>query len=127
LIDSVNSTNRLPVYTNDPYRNIQPLELKKADKDVISYRCFYCGVDRNTVDYVGEDKNFIFIDVSLILAVPKLSLPNYIPLQSLGVQSFDWMIGYSDWYLVFFPFKFSVDGTTFQTVQSKEGWNFWIN
>jgi hypothetical protein len=86
LADRANS--RL-VYTNDPYRDIQPLELKKADKDAATYRCYYCEVDRNATDYVGEDKNFIFIDLSLILAVPKPSLPNYIPLQSLGTQALE--------------------------------------
>ncbi|MDR0860222.1 MAG: hypothetical protein LBO09_04535 [Candidatus Peribacteria bacterium] len=85
----VDRANTLPIYTNDLYRDIQPLELKKADKDIASYRCFYCDVDRNAVDYVGMDKNSIFIDLFLALATPKSSLPNYIPLQSLGTQAFD--------------------------------------
>jgi hypothetical protein len=35
------------------------------------------------------------------------------------------MVGYSDWYLVFFPFKFPVNETTFKMVQRKEQLQYW--
>ncbi|MDR2540750.1 MAG: hypothetical protein LBD11_02990 [Candidatus Peribacteria bacterium] len=73
--------NGRPVYTNDPYREVQPLELKKTDKDASSYYCFYCEPDREAVEYDGEDKNNLFINYQL--AVPKSSLSAYVPLQQI--------------------------------------------
>jgi hypothetical protein len=77
----ITRANAQPVYTNDPRREIQTLELVKTDRDATSYHCFYCEPDRNAIDYNGEDNNAIFIDY--VLAVPKAALATFTPLQTL--------------------------------------------
>ncbi|MDR2190387.1 MAG: hypothetical protein LBP53_04275 [Candidatus Peribacteria bacterium] len=43
--------NSQPIYTNDPTREIQPLYLIKAYKNVAKYQCFYCEPEREIADY----------------------------------------------------------------------------
>ena len=108
------------LFTNDPTRDIQMLPFEKAEKDIATYRCFYCEADRNALNYEGEDKEYLFIDGQWWFGVKKSLLPSYAPLQQFGIQAIEGLFGYSSGYLVLFPFKFPVDHQTFRAVQKKE-------
>ena len=88
-------------------------------KNVDTYQCFYCPENERQVDYEWADGKYFFFSFFEKLWVQKYLLPNYIPLQDVWIQALDGFVGYSDGYLVLYPFLFPVDVETFQTVQKK--------
>ncbi len=75
--------NQFSMFTNDSSRDIQTLRFEETNKDILSYRCYFCEKDWNHLDYNGEDATNIFVDLSSNFAIKKSSLPSYTPLQSI--------------------------------------------
>lgn len=125
--------------TNDPTRKIETIPVfQENTRDFKSYLPFTANTKELIEEHIqsknftpaekekyrreervkgwGQDKNNIFLSRPP-LAISKTELPDFIPLQDVGVQAFDDIIGYSSGYLIAFPFKFPVDAKTFKGYQ----------
>lgn len=124
-LSSYEDFTRSKIYTNDLSWKIAPLLIFQASKDESTYNCYYCnGWWKEYLDYYWEDANNIFLNYNQI-AVSKKDVPWFFPLQDLLDQD-DWrVVWYSSGYIIHFPFKFPVDGDTFNTLQDKYGINQW--
>ena len=112
------------IKTNDESWNIELLNISEKERDKDSYkRWFY---DPNfDIDWFAkymnpwEDKDNLYISLwDENYAVSKQEFPWCVPLNAMWVQTFDWFVGYGDWYLILFPYKFSVEKWSF--VSSKQ-------
>lgn len=114
--------NRIKI--NDESWNIELLDISEVEKDKDSYsRWFYdpsFDVDwRAKYMNPWEDKYNLYISLwDENYAVSKQEFPWYVPLNTMWVQAFDWFVGYSDWYLILFPYKFPVERWSF--ISSKQ-------
>lgn len=112
--DYTKKFSNYPTYTNDPSWLIDSLQFTEIEKDVSTYQWFFW----DDIWQPWRDSKNLFLGYR-DEAISIETLPNYIPLQTLWTQSFDGLVGYSDGYLLLFPFKFPVDKDSFQTVQVK--------
>lgn len=112
------------IYTNDPNWKIESIPVSQAAKDIDTYKCFYCEEWWDKSQYFWEDNTNLFLSYDWI-AAPKKDVMWFVPLQHIGEQAVIWLIGYSNGYLILFPFKFPVDQETFKTVQIKEQLQRW--
>lgn len=94
-------------YTNDKNWTAELLPLAFITESKSDFKSFRSG----WYDDVGETKNYWYLYTDI--PVEKRGLQDFIPLQFLGVQAVDNFVGYSSWYLVWFPYKLPVDAETF--------------
>ena len=111
---------RYPVYTNDPSWEIESLPFIITEKDMTTYKGFYW--DGSWEEWM--DGTHLFLGY-WNEAMPITKFSNYIPLQVLGEQAAMGLVGYSDGYLLLFPFTFPVDKDSFKTVQRKDQFKYW--
>ena len=107
------------IKTNDESWNIELLNIFERERDKNSYkRWFYDSsfdVDW-TAKYMNpwEDKYNLYISLwDENYAVSKQELPSSIQFGTIWIQAVDWYLGYGNWYIILFPYKFSVDKWTF--------------
>lgn len=102
------------VYTNDNSWDIIPLNIEKSPI-TSGYREFFYEWDTDYWYWEDEDTVYLFWTTRW---VKKDYLNSFIPLQDLWTQDLEWIIWYSDGYLIVFPFKFPVDKNTFLGYQN---------
>ena len=102
------------IFTNDLSWKYKELLVWKEKKDGNSFKCYFCEWNTEVYDRMDwEDKNNIFLQWNRY-SVSKDQLPWFKPLVDVGVQAFDWIVWYSEGYLILFPYKFPVDANSFQ-------------
>jgi len=123
------------IKTNDESWNIELLDISEVEKDKDSYnRWFYDpSFDADwRAKYMNpwEDKYNLYISLwDENYAVSKQEFPWYVPLNTMWVQAFDWFVGYSDWYLILFPYKFPVEKWSFVSSKQDRRYrvlNWWV-
>lgn len=108
------------IKTNDESWNIELLNIFERERDKNSYkRWFYdpsFDVDW-TAKYMNpwEDKDNLYLSLDSLenYAVSKQELPSSVQFGTIWTQAVDWYLGYGDWYIILFPYKFPVDKWTF--------------
>ena len=102
------------IFTNDSSWKYKELLVWKEKEDSNSFKCYFCEWHTEVYDRMDwEDKNNIFLQWNWY-SVSKDQLPWFKPLVDVGVQAFDWIVWYSEGYLILFPYKFPVDANSFQ-------------
>lgn len=104
--------------TNDYTRAIEELPLHSHKRDEATFRCFDQGENCDSQFLLGgEDEQWHYPYGWETYAIEKSQLPNYLPLQKMGVHSYLGELGYSSGYLVIPPFKFPVDAQSIRFAQ----------
>ena len=121
----LNELSGYKVFINDRSRKYEELNVSKKEKDKETFFCYFCDdTIHEILDWQPwEDINNLFLDW-WNFAVNKYDLPWYEILTDIWIQAFDWIIWYSEWYLVLFPYKFSVDAKTFVGTNSDRRYKF---
>lgn len=113
-----------PIVINDFSREISSLTINNVTKNESKYICYYCTNDEKSSFYEWEDDRNIFLTQSNRW-ISKNEIWDLYPLQLVWDQSLDWIIAYTSWYIVYFPFRFKVDEESFISAQDK--FSEWTN
>ena len=102
--------------TFKPFRTMSKEDLEKLPENLI---------EEYKYKKPWEDSKNLFLELE-DYSVSKKELPWYTMFGILWIQAVDWYIWYSDWYLVFFPYKFPVDAKTFEKNKWFDLWEGWF-
>lgn len=121
----LNELSGYKIFINDRSRKYDELNVSKKEKDKATFFCYFCDdIIHEILDWQPwEDINNLFLDW-WNFAVDKNDLPWYAMLTDIWIQAFDWIVWYTEWYLVLFPYKFSVDTKTFVDTDSDRRYKF---
>lgn len=108
------------IYTNDNTWNITNLDVYEINR-MESFKCFYCGdwfdaiPIENYTQYWWSDSNYVFLLPWSNWWIKKDI--TWYPLITLWDQALEWILYYTEWNLILFPFSFSVDSESFKAAQ----------